>query len=271
MASSPVTFERPLLVYVPCRNCEDTVVAVLSGIPRELAAGMECLVVDNCSTDRTAEVLVRAIEQNAFPFRVRLVKTTADLDYPGTQKLAYAIACESPAVRHVIMLHGDGQYAPELLSYLAPYLDGDYAVVNGYRDKARFGAQEETPPRDYLVIKILCVIENLVTGLRQREWASGFVMYAADFLRRIPLDRLSNTRHIDGEFLMCAGALGEKTLAVPIFKRYKDFKPFAGWGRVLYVWHVAQALFRFRRGYYHGILATPHAPTDVSGKYEVLL
>jgi glycosyltransferase involved in cell wall biosynthesis len=264
-------FQKPLVVYVPCYNCRNTVVDVILNIPAALHARMECLVVDNQSQDGTPEAVLAAIQARRFPFKVHLARTRQNLDYAGSQKLAYGLCLQSAAPAHVIMLHGDGQYPPALLEKFIPFLSGgdSPALVNGYRDKQAYPTLEETPPASYLIIKTLSWLENLATGFRYREWHTGFVMYQTRFLRKIPLEALTPTRHIDGELLICAGVLNEKTAAVPIYKRYKDFQGFAGWARILYILDVAGIVLGYWTGRHRRLLRSPAAAV-ARQDYDVL-
>jgi len=258
-------FTRPVVVYLPCYNCEKTVADTLSLIPAPLADRIECLVVDNCSPDRTAEAAAEAARGGTLRFPVRVIRACANLGYPGSQKLAYSLICRSPAVEHAVMLHGDGQYPPEMLAPLVEKAAAGAAVVQGYRSKSAYPAQEETPLGTYLVIKSLNLMESALTGYRRKEWHSGFVMYRTDFLRRVPLHLLSNTMHFDGEMLMCAGVLGLEVAAVPIYKRYKQLETFRGGARRKYVLDVLGVIARFRGGYYRRVLTPPVTHTLPDG------
>lgn len=250
-------FTKKIIVYVPCHNCESFVWDTLRGIPEELHERIECLVVDNFSSDSTSEVVKQAIADRGFPFEIILIRTRKDLGYAGSQKLAYTLTSEAPEVEKVIMLHGDGQYDPALLRKFLPYIDSDpaNAAINGFRDKKTYPEEDETPHTTYRIIKFLNRIENLVTGFKQKEWHSGFVMYSTAYLRKIPFHRLTDTRHLDGEMLICAGVLGERTLSVPIYKRYKDFESFSGIPKMRYVLNVIKLLFKFRSGFHRRLFA----------------
>jgi len=261
-------FRKPILVYMPCHNCEGSIVEVLSNIPHELQDQIECLVIDNQSTDCTSKLVLEEIRKNRKRFRINLIRTKENIGYSGSQKLAYFLACKSPDVKYVIMLHGDGQYPPSLLINLTAYIKKDYSIVNGYRFKPAFGHQEETPLVTYYVIKILSLVESYITGYMQNEWHSGFVMYSTDFLRRIPLQYLSDTRHIDGEFLICAGILMENTLAVPIYKRYKHYEGLGGISRIKYVLNVFRIILKFKRQYYHRMLKT-EAVSKIDYEFDI--
>jgi len=260
-----LNFQRPVLVYVPCRNCEKKIEQTLGEIPEEFFDRMECLVVDNHSPDRTSQIVSELIRNRTLPFKVHLIRTREDLGYAGSQKLAFSLALQSPAVKRVIMLHGDGQYPPELLKDLLPHLESKLAVVTGYRSKKVFPEKEETPFVTNQVIRVLSSMESFCLGIDQKEWHSGFVMYHRDFLARVPFQHLSPWMHIDGEFLICAAMLGEETLSIPIYKRYKEFEAFRGLPRLLYLGHVLLVVLRYRTGHYHRLLKRNPPPVALVG------
>jgi hypothetical protein len=150
-------------------------------------------------------------------------------------------------VQWVIMLHGDGQYAPELLEKYEPYFDSDFDVVYGYRSKAAYGKREETPLMVWLLIKMLSFVESVVTGFWRREWHTGFVMYSTKFLRIVNMAALTETPHIDGHLLYASGLLGGKVAAVPIYKLYKELTAFEGEARRKYVFSVLRLMFQFKK------------------------
>lgn len=264
-----IQFKKPILVYIPCHNCEKSLAGVLSGIPPELYAEIECLIVDNYSTDKTREVALNEIKNKKFPFRINLIRTRKDIAYAGSQKLAYSLACQSSGVQYVVMLHGDGQYPPSLLKEFLAQGNRNYAIINGFRDKGYYPDKEETPLETYLVIKFLSWLENLATGCSQKEWHSGFVMYKKEFLKMIPLQLLSNMPHIDGEFLLCAEILGEETMSIPIYKKYKDCEAFPMPGRIKHVINVFKIIFKFRTGYYRVILKKRMA-SNINFDFDIL-
>ena len=177
---------------------------------------------------------------------MQVIQPPHNVGYAGSQKLAFKLALQAPAVEWVIMLHGDGQYPPALLDEVAPHFDEPWDVVQGYRSKKAFGTKEETPRSTYAVIKTLDAIESGILGFPIYEWHSGFVMYATSFLRQIDLDRLTKSRHIDGHLLFAAHSIGAKIKRLPIWKRYRKFPGFVGWERIDYVLNVLRLTLRFR-------------------------
>lgn len=241
--SLPV-FHQPFLVYIPCYNCARTIAAVIDAIPEEFADKAEILIIDNQSTDGTGEV-IRGMPECRF--RCTVVRTSRNLGYAGSQKLAYHLALQSPIVRHVIMLHGDGQYPPELLRAFLPLAQQGCDIGYGYRSKLRYGAVEETPLLTFAVIRILSILESIVTLTFRKEWHTGFIMYSTRFLGNVPLQVLTTTPHIDGHLLYAGGQLDAKVQGIPIFKRYRDLQAFEGEARSRYVIDVLKLMFAFRK------------------------
>jgi glycosyltransferase involved in cell wall biosynthesis len=264
-----LNFQKPVLVYLPCYNCAETVLTTLSAIPTEMHADIECLVIDNQSPDGTAQIVSRAIQENRFPFKIAVIQPQDNIGYAGSQKLAYSLAVKSERVKNVIMLHGDGQYPAELVAGFRDYLGQGLAIVNGCRSKRVFFRKEETPWLTYLIIKCLSGLESALLGIRQKEWHSGFVMYSTDFLRKIPLAQLSATMHIDGEFLMCAAVLGEPTRSLPIYKKYKELDALGGWKRIEHILNVFKLIRKYKQGHYHRILNAP-MPAAVAYGFKIV-
>lgn len=261
--------DRDLLIYIPCYNCADTVVGVVNAIPSAVADRARLLVVDNCSTDSTADRLLAARQAGEVKYPFFVVRPAQNLGYAGSQKLAYGLAIRQPKVRWVIMLHGDGQYPSELLSGYLAHLDTDCALVQGYRSKRAYPTQEETPWTTLFTIRTLGYLETLVTGVRAKEWHSGFVMYSTDFLRAIDLEALIDTPHIDGHLLFASQSLGFKRAAIPIYKRYRGLKAFSGPEAVRYALSVLYLAYGFRRTRdalsAHGMPNLPNFELRVSG------
>jgi glycosyltransferase involved in cell wall biosynthesis len=262
--------ERRTLVYVPCYECRNTVLTVLDRIPETLHESIVCLVVDNSSSDGTAEHLVSTLKNRDMPFPVAVVRTARNTGYAGSQKLAYGLACLSGRVDNVIMLHGDGQYDADMLTGFAPYIGKCIAVVQGYRDKVFHAGRDETPFLTYCVIRVLSGIESVATGFPFKEWHSGFVMYSTDFLGKVPLARLSNTRHIDGELLIAAGTLREETAAIPIYKRYREHEALGGVALIKHILDTVAIMLKCRSGGFRRLMQCP--PDHVlPSEFEVLM
>ena len=250
-----ITLSHKLLIYIPAYNCAQYIVSVLDEIPEKFWDIADILIIDNCSTDKTVENIQKARAENRWPAPVHLIQPEQNLGYSGSQKLAYSIMLQSPTVKQVIMLHGDGQYPPELLEDFVPYFDSNYGVVYGYRDKSVHADKEETPAGTYRVIKLLSALESFVTGHSRKEWHSGFVMYSRKFLSRVNFGQVTDTYHIDGQLQFVSGELGEQVKAIPIWKRYKEYEQLKGLNRLTYVLHVLRLslVFRLQKSRHHAV------------------
>src|SRR3954453_6347859 len=120
-------------IVVVAYNASSTLAATLDRIPPEvLRAVSEIIISDDASHDDTFEH-ARRWSADARSVRTTVVRHTKNLGYGGNQKAAYRLAIDH-GLDIVVLLHGDGQYAPECLpEMLAPFENPDTAAVFGSR------------------------------------------------------------------------------------------------------------------------------------------
>src|SRR5215471_13771073 len=112
--------EKPrLLIFIVAYHAETTIANVLKRIPGSLADGynVEVLVIDDASADSTFTVSNDAAHQGCCPFKISILYNPVNQGYGGNQKIGYHYAIEN-RFDYVALLHGDGQYAPEVLPAL---------------------------------------------------------------------------------------------------------------------------------------------------------
>ena len=100
-------------ILVVAYNAESTLAATLDRIPADFRSRIEeILVCDDASVDDTVDV-GRAVAggQRATP-PTTIVRHLENRGYGGNQKAGYRMAIER-GLDIVVLLHGDGQYAPE--------------------------------------------------------------------------------------------------------------------------------------------------------------
>ena len=111
-------------IAVVAYNASGTLASVLDRIPSDFRSRItEILVGDDHSQDST--YLVGLGYKAEFPdLPLTIIRHPRNLGYGGNQKASYAIAAEH-GLDVVVLLHGDGQYAPEWL----PEMVGPIAAV----------------------------------------------------------------------------------------------------------------------------------------------
>ena len=146
-----------------------------------------------------------------------------NLGYGGNQKFGYRWAIEHD-LDIVVLLHGDGQYAPECLAdIVAPLVSGDAEMVMGSRMMERGHARDGGMPLyKYVGNRILTRVQNAVAGLALTEWHSGYRALSVAALATIPFEANSDGFDFDTEILLQLHANGMRIAEVPIPTYYGD-------------------------------------------------
>jgi glycosyltransferase involved in cell wall biosynthesis/2-polyprenyl-3-methyl-5-hydroxy-6-metoxy-1,4-benzoquinol methylase len=212
-----------LLIFVPTYEAEAHIAQVVDRLPADLADEfhVQVLVLDDASTDGTANAARTAFQRRALPYAWRIFVNAANQGYGGNQKLGYQYAIDND-FDVVVMVHGDGQYPPEEIRPLARL-----AMTHG----AAFGSRLATPGSarrggmptyKYIGNRILTSVQNHLLGTQLTEFHSGFRAYRTDVLAEIPFDLNSNDFHFDTEiFIQCVRA-GVEIGEMPIPTHYGD-------------------------------------------------
>jgi len=214
-----------LLIFVVAYNHESFIQQVLARIPRELAdeLDVELLVIDDASGDRTFEEALELETAGELPFKLRVLANPVNQGYGGNQKLGYWYAIQN-GFDFVALLHGDGQYAPELLPELMePLTNGEAEAVMGSRMLTADSAlQGGMPLYKYVGNRILTWYQNKVMGTQLSEYHSGYRVYSTQALSNIPFELNTNDFHFDTEILLQLHLAGYRIKEVPIPTYYGD-------------------------------------------------
>jgi len=228
----------PPLIYLPAYNCAKTIVSTIREIPASISTKAHILVLDNASTDDTAQLATTFLKESLWAGKATVLKANRNLGYAGSQKLALRMARSNPATPFLVMLHADGQYPPKFLPDFFTKLEAGADLAYGCRSKQTFGDLEETPLKVKIAIAVLNNLECRLTACPKiKEWHSGYVGYSTAFLKKLNLSAITETRHIDGNMLFAATKLGARIEEVPIFKRYNDLEGFKGPAAYGYILH----------------------------------
>src|SRR5260370_292345 len=128
--------KKKVLILIVCFNAEHFITSVLNRIPGAMWSNdhfdLEVLVIDDESTDGTFEKAARYATENCDR-KITVLFNPRNQGYGGNQKIGYHYAIQNK-FDVVVLLHGDGQYAPELLGQMTdPILNGRADVVLGSR------------------------------------------------------------------------------------------------------------------------------------------
>lgn len=237
------------VVYLPSYNCAKHVGRLLDELGHASgAASWKFLFVDNASTDDSVAVVQERLQSLGWQQRATVVRCKTNLGYSGSQKLAFSLIRDQFEGAGVVMLHADGQYPPEFVPKMFASLEAGADVVYGVRSRKAFGDLEETPLKVRTAMAALNKLESLMTGCAEiKEWHSGYVGYRTSFLRRINLQAITDTKHIDGNMLFAAHAVGARIEPLHIYKRYKKYDGFVGPEAYLYIWHCLSLMAQMPR------------------------
>ncbi len=210
-------------IFIVAYNAETTIARVLERIPDDIVAKVEeIFVFDDCSQDNTYEI-GRSYSDGAAATKLTIHRNPVNLMYGGNQKRGYSYAIER-GLDIVVLLHGDGQYAPEVMQrLLGPLETGQAQLVLGSRMLDPGAAlRGRMPLYKYVGNRILTTTQNRLLGIHFSEFHSGYRAYDCNALRRIDFDRLTNSWHFDTQIILEFLRRGYKITEVPIPTYYGD-------------------------------------------------
>jgi glycosyltransferase involved in cell wall biosynthesis len=210
-------------IMVVAYNAATTLAKTLDRIPVEFRARIaEVIVLDDASKDDTASHGQLWAQREDTPKTI-VIRHSKNLGYGGNQKAGYALAMER-GLDIVVLLHGDGQYAPEMLpEMVAPLVRGECDAVFGSRMMDRGAARKGGMPLYKRVgNRILTRIENRMLGTKLTEFHSGYRAYSVAALRELPLEHCTNDFDFDTQIIIQLVHAGKRILEIPIPTYYGD-------------------------------------------------
>ncbi len=238
---------RRIGILVIAYNAVTTLSRVLKRIPAPVWSAVEQVAIfDDASQDATYELAVglKAISANT---KLHVLKHERNLGYGGNQKAGYRYFIEQ-GFDAVVLLHGDGQYAPELLA--AMYRDivsGQADAVFGSRMMADYGGPLKggMPLYKYLGNKTLSFLENRALGLNLTEFHSGYRAYSLHALAQIDFSRMTDDFHFDTEIIIKLHHQGFRIRETPIPTFYGDEIYYVN--GLKYAGQILRAVYRYDR------------------------
>jgi len=196
---------RKLLIYVVTYNHEDFIQKTLNRIDERLFDNYETeiLVNDDSSKDNTLRILKNIKKNFNKKVQFTILSNPINLGYGGNQKIGYFYAIKHD-FDYVVLLHGDGQYKPEIMGDLLEIFEKENAkAVFGSRMISKFGALKGGMPiYKFIGNKILTYFQNKILKSNLSEFHSGYRVYDVQALKKIPFYLNSNDFSFDTEIII---------------------------------------------------------------------
>lgn len=214
---------KKIVIFIVAYNAQSTLIKVLERIPSSIMEIIsEIFVFDDCSRDDTYDVGKKYKEIKGLE-KLNIYRNAKNLGYGGNQKAGYDYAI-AKGFDYVILLHGDGQYAPEALpQLLEPAIKDEAEAIFGSRMMIPGAALKGGMPLyKFFGNKILTAFENLMLGMNLAEFHSGYRIYACQALSKIPFNLNSDDFHFDTEIIIQLHELGARIVELPVPTFYGD-------------------------------------------------
>jgi glycosyltransferase involved in cell wall biosynthesis len=219
----PQATKKKIGIFVIAYNAVNKLDWTLDRVPEEVWQKVdEVFLFDDCSTDNTYYAAIGYKHVKGIE-KLTVHRNTSNLRYGGNQKAGYQYAI-ARGFDVVVMLHADGQYAPEALpKLLEPFENDEADMVFGSR-MAAGGAPLAggMPFYKFIGNKILTWLENSITGMKLSEFHSGYRVYSCEALKRVPFMLNSGEWHFDTDILIQFHEAGLRIVERPIPTYYGD-------------------------------------------------
>jgi 2-polyprenyl-3-methyl-5-hydroxy-6-metoxy-1,4-benzoquinol methylase len=215
--------KKNILIFIVAYNAEAHIEDVLDRIPRNFLSNkkynIEILIIDDSSVDNTVNLSKKYIIENS-ELSITIFKNPKNQGYGGNQKIGYLYMLKQK-FDIVILLHGDGQYAPEYIPKLIePILTNEADVVFGSRMiNKKEALKGGMPLYKYFGNQFLTTIQNKLLDSELYEFHSGYRVYSRKVIEKIPFHFNSNDFDFDTDIIIqiIDNGFRIKELSIPTF------------------------------------------------------
>jgi len=200
------TSKPRLLIYIITFNHEQFIISVIKRIPLinlSKKYEVELLLNDDASKDNTVDLTYQYAKNELANFKFTILYNSINQGYGGNQKIGYHYA-----IKHnfdfVVLLHGDGQFAPEYLEKLIdPLGQNNIDAVFGSRMITKGAAiKGGMPLYKFIGNKVITFYQNFLLSTNFSEFHSGYRAYRVSSLKKIPFYLNSNDYPFDTEIII---------------------------------------------------------------------
>ncbi|MFZ9910841.1 MAG: glycosyltransferase family 2 protein [Ilumatobacteraceae bacterium] len=233
-------------ILVVAYEASATLESVLNRIPSDFRSTLHTILVcDDASSDDTYQVGMR-VKESRPDLPLEVIRRPVNLGYGGNQKAGYRWMIDH-GLDVVVLLHGDGQYAPEFLPRMvAPIVDGRADVVFGSRMLERGAALRGGMPKyKFVGNKILSFLQNRIAGVSLSEWHSGYRAYSVASLARVGFELNADYYDFDTQIILQMIESHQRILEIPIPTFYGD--ELSRVNGIRYGWRILKHTLRWRR------------------------
>jgi glycosyltransferase involved in cell wall biosynthesis len=209
-------------ILVVAYNAESTIESTLNRIPKDFVRDIfSILISDDQSQDLTSIKAREFAGKSSLP--IDLVVQPINLGYGGNQKFGYSWAIQNDW-DVVVLLHADGQYAPEFIPEIVrPILENKADAVFGSSMLNKKDALKGGMPKyKWIGNQILTFIQNKLTRQNFSEWHSGYRAYRVRTLSDVGVEKLSNGFRFDTQIILAHIAKQYRITEIPIPTFYGD-------------------------------------------------
>jgi len=173
-----------LSIIIPCYNEEKTISLIVEKIKKIKSLTPEIIIVDDCSTDNTSDV-VKKISQ-LYP-DIKIVTHEKNLGKGAAIRSGIKLVTGNI----VLLQDADLEYDPnDYHNLLQPFAETDADIVYGTRFKGGKYVRLHFFWH-YLANKILTFITNIVTNLNMSDMETGYKVFKSDVIKNIKLNENS--------------------------------------------------------------------------------
>lgn len=214
-----------IIVVMPAYNAGKTIESVFERIPKAAYKRIsKFVVVNDGSTDGTKLVVTNRLMKK-YRNRILLLNHESNRGYGGAQKTGFSKALQLGA-DIAVLLHSDGQYAPEILLDMIEPIENERADVVFASRFLGNPLKGNMPLVRFAGNRILTYLANLVSGARLSEWHSGYRAYSGKALRATNFGANSDKFEFDSEIILQCAEKRLKIIEIPMATHYGSEKSY---------------------------------------------